>query len=126
MNSEDVYLKIINSIYLTLSRATGTMPFGGRHYLEEITRGVGEQILKDHGEEFKLESTRPSDICKAYFNVLGHLVFLEEGAFQLEDEGKSVLVTMSQEHCIYQSYCRRAQGEGLLFSADCKAPRRGQ
>jgi predicted hydrocarbon binding protein len=115
MNSEDVYLKIINSIYLTLSRATGTMPFGGRHYLEEITRGVGEQILKDYGEEFKLESTRPSDICKAYFNALGYLVFLEEGAFQLEDEGNSVLVTMSQEHCIYQSYCRRAQEEGLLF-----------
>lgn len=113
---EDVYLKIINSIYLTLSRTTGTIPFGGSHFLEEITRGVGEQILKEYGEQFNFsESTMPSDICKAYLSALGHLEFLEKGALRLEDEGDSVLVTMGQEQCVYQDFCRKVHEEGLLF-----------
>ncbi|MGB4505050.1 MAG: V4R domain-containing protein [Syntrophaceticus sp.] len=112
---EDVHLKIINSIYLTLSRASGAIPFGGGHYLEEITRGVGDEILKGYGERFNTESRKPSDICKAYLNALGHLEFVEKGFFQLEDKGDSVLATMSQEQCFYQDFCRKAHEERLLF-----------
>lgn len=114
-NYEEVYLKIINSIYLTLSRTTGTIPFGGSHFLEEITRGVGEQILDDYGEQLIPESTRPSDICKAYLEGLGHLEFLDKGAFRLEDEGNEVIVIMNQDRCIYQDFCQGVHEEGLLF-----------
>lgn len=112
---EDVYLKIISSIYLTLSRITGALPFGGSHFLEEITRGVGEQILKDCQEQFIPESRSPSEICRAYLEALGHLEFLDQGAFRLEDEDDHVLITMNREHCIYQDFCRRVHEEGLVF-----------
>ncbi|MDD3315804.1 MAG: hypothetical protein PHH05_09975, partial [Syntrophaceticus sp.] len=117
-NAEKFYLKIINSIYLNLSRTASSIPFGGNYFLDEVTRGVGELILKEYEEQFNPESTKPSEICKAYLKTLGRQDFLEDGAFQLEDDGDSVVVTMNpkdQEHCIYKEFCREAQKESLLF-----------
>ena len=117
-NAEKFYLKIINSIYLNLSRTASSIPFGGNHFLDEVTRGVGELILKEYEEQFNPESTKPSEICKAYLKTLGRQDLLEDGAFQLEDDGDSVVVTMNpkdQEHCIYNEFCREAQKESLLF-----------
>ena len=113
--NEDVYLKIINSIYLVLSRTAGTVPFGSSYLLEEITRGVGESILKEYGKQFVPESNKPVDICAAYLKTISHLHFLEKGVAHLEDEGESVLVTMNLEHCYYQEFCQGVEDERLLF-----------
>ncbi|MGI6404963.1 MAG: hypothetical protein ACOX2E_00470 [Syntrophaceticus sp.] len=116
--AEKFYLKIINSIYLNLSKTVSAIPFGGNYFLDEVTRGVGELILKEYEEQFHPESTKPSEICKAYLKTFGRQDFLEDGAFQVEDDGDSVVVTMNakdQEHCIYKEFCREAQKESLLF-----------
>lgn len=116
--SEKSHLKILNSMYLTLSKTISAIPFGGSNLLDEITRGVGEQVLEEYGDQFNPEDTSPSEICKAYIQALGQSELLEDGNFLMEDQGDSVLVTMnplSQKHCIYQDFCRKVHEEELLF-----------
>ena len=40
-NPVEVYQRIINSIYLSLSETIVKIPFGGKYLLEEVTRRVG-------------------------------------------------------------------------------------
>lgn len=111
----DVYLKIINSLYLTLSKTAAIMPFGSRYWLEEITRGIGESLLESYGEQFLPASKNPLEICNAYLNFLGHRDFLERDSFSLEEDEEEILVTMRRERCVYREFCLGAEKEGLLF-----------
>jgi len=49
-NTAEVYQRIINSIYLSLSETIAKIPFGGKYLLEEVTRKVGEHILKENAK----------------------------------------------------------------------------
>jgi predicted hydrocarbon binding protein len=113
-NPDKVYQRIINSIYLSLSETISKVPFGGKHLLEEITRGVGWRILKENEKQDLAESSRPVDICAAYLKAIGAAERLQIGAIEFEEQGMSVLVTMNRENCIYRSFCEGVEQEGLL------------
>ena len=55
-NTAEVYQGIINSIYLSLSETIVKIPFGGKYLLEEITRRVGEHILKENEKNIYLRA----------------------------------------------------------------------
>jgi predicted hydrocarbon binding protein len=110
-----IYRKILNYLYLTLSKTVAAIPFSGKYWLEEVTRGVGERVLREYGEKLELSGRRPLDICQAYLNVLDREGFLRASAYQLEEEGENVLVTLSRSRCVYQDFCRGAEKESLFF-----------
>lgn len=113
--SVEIYRKVLNYLYLTLSKTVAAIPFSGKYWLEEVTRGVGKRVLAEYGEKLELSSRRPVDICKAYLNVLDREGFLRASAYHLEEEGDNVLVHLSRSRCVYQDFCRGAEKEKLFF-----------
>ncbi|HAA89186.1 MAG: Uncharacterized protein XD63_1108 [Thermoanaerobacterales bacterium 50_218] len=113
--SIEIYRKVLNYLYLTLSKTVSAIPFSGKYWLEEVTRGVGERVLDEYGKKLEITSERPVDICRAYLRMLDKEGFLRASAYQLEEEGDNVLVTLNRGRCVYQDFCRGAEKEGLFF-----------
>jgi len=107
--------KILNYLYLTLSKTIPAIPFSGQYWLEEVTRGVGACVMDEYGKELELSSRRPADICRAYLDILDREGFLEASAYRLEEEGENVLVNLTRSRCIYLDFCRGAEKEELFF-----------
>ncbi|HHW28975.1 MAG TPA: hypothetical protein GXX21_05410 [Syntrophomonadaceae bacterium] len=114
-NTAELYQRIINFIYLSLSETIAKIPFGGKYLLEEVTRKVGEHILQENENKYPPGSKRPVDICTAYLKAIGAADPLQIGAIELQAEGMDVLITMTQENCIYRYYCEEAVKNGLIF-----------
>jgi len=113
--SAEVYRKILNYLYLNLSKTAGKLPFSGRYWLEEISRGVGERVLQEYGQGIELQAGHPAAICKSYLSILDRAGILDESDYRLEEEGENLFVTLDRERCVYQDFCQGAGEDGLFF-----------
>lgn len=113
--SVEIYRKILNYLYLNLSKTAERLPFSGRYWLEEVTRGVGEMVLQEFGEEVGVLRGEPAAVCSFYLSILDRAGMLNEDDYRIEGEGESVVVTLERERCVYQDFCLGAEREGLFF-----------
>lgn len=111
----EIYRKVLNFLYLSLSKAAARLPFSGRYWLEEVSRGVGEMVLQEFGGGSGLPAGDAAAVCSYYLSILDHAGMLNEDDYRIEGEADGVVVTLERERCVYQDFCRRAEQEGLQF-----------
>ncbi len=111
----EVYRKVLNYLYLSLSKAAGRLPFSGRYWLEEVTRGVGEMVLQEFGEGLRVSAGGAADVCRYYLGILDQAGMLNADDYRIEEDAEGVVITLERERCVYQDFCRRAERDGLYF-----------
>ncbi|WP_066637805.1 V4R domain-containing protein [Desulfolucanica intricata] len=119
---EDAFARrALNYLYISISETVPKLPFSGRHWLTEVSKGTALRILNEHASKELFQSKEPLEICRAYIKLLEDIGFISSSKdYPIEKLGSDTLkITLKRTNCIYREYCIEAEEKGLFF----KCPR---
>jgi predicted hydrocarbon binding protein len=113
MKDNNIYKKMINYMYQSITKTMTQLPFSGQHWLEQFVLEVARYLLEEYGENLQITSKKPIDVCQAFLNLMAREDFLDAGDYRLEESGVDILVYVNTENCVYRQYCSHSKMEGF-------------
>ncbi|WP_066634007.1 V4R domain-containing protein [Desulfolucanica intricata] len=115
---EDVFARrALNYLYISISETIPKLPFSGRHWLAEVSKGVALKLLEEHASKEMFLNKKPLEICRAYIKLLEDINLIASAeSYKVEGiDTNSLKITLERAKCIYIEFCKEAQKEGYFF-----------
>ncbi|AGL00273.1 V4R domain-containing protein [Desulfoscipio gibsoniae] len=116
MKDNDFSMKMINYMYLGISRIMNQVPFSGRHWMEQYVIGIAQYFIDEYWNNPKLESQKPIEICRVFHKILERNGYIQTSDYRLGESGDNLLVSIKRKNCNYQDFSLRAKEEGLTYN----------
>jgi len=115
MSDNDIAIKIMNYMFMSMGKTMNQVPFSGRHWMEQFVIGSVQYFIDEYWDDAKLESKKPVDICRAFIKMMEGVGFLQAADYRVEEAGDNLLMSVPKNKCVYQEYCQRTSAEGLVL-----------
>lgn len=100
MKDNDFSMKMINYMYLGISRIMNQVPFSGRHWMEQYVIGIAQYFIDEYWNNPKLESQKPIEICRVFHKILERNGYIQTSDYRLGESGDNLLVSIKRKIAI--------------------------
>lgn len=119
MSEKDIFLRLLNNLFLSISQLAQTVPLGGEEYLEMVSQFYGQTMFYQLSNHYHPKSEQPIDLCRGLIELMGNNGIANKDDYQLSSDGDTVVIKVNKGNCTYFEYCSTAK-EKNLPSACCR------